>query len=105
MRDTSDFDIGDVARVEVELKNVDAVLADPTSLQVKVVKPDGTSETTDYVGPAPGSTELQRVSAGLYYINVVIDQSGTWHGKFWATGNNVASAEEFEFRVKRPTVT
>jgi len=72
---------------------VDGVLTDPTTITVKVQDPSGNEATYTYAGGT-----VTRHSTGLYYKDVLIDESGTWYYKYIGTGS-VSAAEERSFSV------
>lgn len=89
----SDYDTGDVARLEATFRDATGALAD-TTVVLTVKKPDGTTST-----PAVGSP----VSTGLYRVDVAIDQPGVWVYRFAGTGA-VTSVEEGRLYVRRSGV-
>lgn len=65
------------------------VAADPTAVELHILKPDGTEVT--YYYPVP--SEITKSSTGIYYKEIYSDQVGDWHYEFIGTGAVVAADE------------
>jgi len=103
------FDVGDVATLgnPTTAVNADAdpdweafldklnQAADPTTVTITVTKPDGTVTTYAY----NGTPALTRESIGRYWVDVALDQPGTWKWTFTGTGN-VATSQTYAFTVR-----
>lgn len=75
---------------------------DPTAVTLTIVKPSGAQLV--YGWPSAGADgTLTRESAGRFYTDVVIDQSGTWWFRLAGTGA-VTAASEGSLRVQRSRV-
>lgn len=83
------YDIGDVVKLTGTFRDVDGDLANPTTVTLTVLEPDGTTST-----PSASSS-----STGIYTATVTIDQSGTWRYRWEGTGD-VVTAEEGSFDVR-----
>lgn len=90
-----EYDKGDVVVCAVEF-TAGGGFVDPGALSFKVRKPDGTVTTYVYGVDA----QLVRESQGVYEVDVVADEEGTWQYRFEGTGAS-QSASEGEFYVKR----
>lgn len=75
---------GQVARVSVEILNIDNVLADPTSLIFKIKKPDGTVVI---------ESVTIKTSVGKYYFDLELAASGTYLFRWESSGNNKGAIE------------
>jgi hypothetical protein len=79
--------------------NVEGAPTDPTTVTLTIQKPDAT--TLVYTWPSAGPNGvLARESAGRFYRDVVIDQSGRWTQSMAGTGNVTAAAQS-RTRVSR----
>ena len=76
------FILGTKATVTCSFK-VAGVLTNPSSVQVRVLNPDGI-ETT----PTPGL-----ISTGIWGVDVVLDVEGEWQVRFQGTGAVQVAAE------------
>lgn len=85
--------VGDVAKVSVTF-TVDTVATDPATIELSVMKPDGTTTTYSYAG-----STVTKSGTGAFYKNVALDQEGTWYWRWKGTGNATA-ADEGEIAVK-----
>lgn len=85
------YDVGDRIRCRVSFTDLDQNPADPTTVVAKVKDPTGNTSTyTD---------QVVNDAVGSYYIDVTLDQSGTWWYRFEGTGA-VQAAEEQAFNVR-----
>jgi len=89
------FDIGDVARLKVDIK-VDDVLTDPTDLQVQVKEPDRTI-TTKTLLLDPG--DVIKDAVGQFHYDFTVTQTGK-HVYRWLASGTAVGAEERAFSVK-----
>lgn len=83
--------------------DLDGTATDPTAVLLMIVKPDGDALVYGWPSPAADGT-LTRESAGRFFADVDIDQSGTWRYRLEGTGAVVA-ASEGSLRVDRQRVT
>lgn len=93
MTTTPEFDIGDLPRLEVTFRDAAGALANPGSVALRILKPDGTVIT-----PTPTSDTI-----GVYYYDLSLDLSGWWTYRFIGSGANQASDEGRLF-VRKPLV-
>jgi hypothetical protein len=77
--------LGEVARLRASFtQGGDAV--DPTTATITVRKPDKTVEA--YTG-----SQLKKESTGVYRVDVVLDQAGTWRWRVDGTGRAQGAGE------------
>lgn len=88
-----EYDIGDVVKLAATFRDAAAQLADPSSVALRILKPDGTVVT-----PTP-----VRESLGLWSHDLSLDLSGWWTYRFIGSGANQASDEGRLF-VRKPLV-
>lgn len=93
---TTKYDIGDQPTITAEIRDIDHVLANPTSVVVRFVAPDMTL--------LDGGDALN-VAVGVWQWTFPqpLDQAGYWTVKFFATGSLVA-AESISINVAKSTV-
>lgn len=103
-------DIGDVERIgnysgasgAAAFATLAGTATDPTAVTLVVQKPDG--DRLVYGWPSAGADGLLvRESAGRFYADVAIDQSGMWSYRLAGTGA-VTAAAEGRVRVQRQRV-
>ncbi|MFO0293782.1 MAG: hypothetical protein ACK51F_10620 [Rhodospirillales bacterium] len=88
-----EHDIGDLVELRATFTDAAGVPANPTTVTVRVQKPDGTITTPS---AASGVT-------GTWTATISLDQSGWWGYVFIGAGAN-AAAEESRLFVRRPLV-
>lgn len=71
-----------------------AVYTDPTTVTLKVKDPSGNISTYTYA-----AGEITKESTGIYYKDVVLDESWTWKARYETTGP-VETAVEIEMQVE-----
>lgn len=81
------YDIGTKVRLYGTFKDLDNVLTNPTAVTAKHKDPSGNITTV-----SGGS--VTNVSPGVYYIDLTVDESGTWWYRFEGTGAVVAANEQ-----------
>lgn len=86
---------GDLVRVTGVFKDIAGTLIDPSTVQLKVTKPDGTTTTYAF----NGSPAVSKDSTGNYHVDASIDQVGRWYYTWISTGTGQA-AENGEFMVE-----
>ena len=93
------YDPGTCIRLSVVFE-VDGVETDPTTVSLKVRKPDGT--TTTYTYPAT----ITKDSAGRYHkdITPAAGEQGRWFYQCIGTGTAAATGER-SFRVREQVIT
>lgn len=84
---------GQKVRVSVAF-TVSDVATDPTTVTLKVGKPDGTVTSYTYA-----LAEVTKSATGNYYKDITTDQVGIWDFRYEGTGTCVA-VEELSFRVR-----
>ena len=94
MSDTT-FQVGDDVKCTAEFQTADDAAVDPDTVRFKVKNPSGTVTTLAYGTDAA----VIRDSTGNYHVIVDANQAGTWHYRFWSTGNGKA-ADESTFEVE-----
>ena len=88
------YDKGDTIRLKAEFK-VSSVYTDPTAVTLKVKNAAGVISTYTYA-----LAEITKLSTGIYYKDISINDDGIWFYKFEGTGT-VAAASEHKFEVRR----
>jgi uncharacterized protein YfaS (alpha-2-macroglobulin family) len=91
-----EFDLGDAPRAINKFRDFNGVLADPTTVMVKIRKPDGSIVTKPY----PTDTEIVKDSTGIYHVDLSTDMAGQWTIRWEGTGT-VKAAIEQRFTVRR----
>lgn len=87
------IDIGDAVRLSVVFKTLSTMVAlDPSTVVLKVEKPDGTEVQYQYL--TDGS--LIKDSVGNYHLDYVVTQGGMHYYK-WIGSGNMNAAEEGSF--------
>lgn len=94
------YDIGDRVRFKTTFSNAAGVADDPTGIVFKVRKPSGGVSSFTFGTGA----EIVRTATGEYHIEIVIDESGDWAGRWEATGA-IQAAEEFPFIGRKSVFT
>lgn len=92
----SRYDVGDLVRCSAAFTDSAGVAQDPAGVTFKQKDPSGNIATLTY--GVDGA--LVRASTGNYYVDVSIDEAGTWAFRFAGTGNGQAAAESV-FVVER----
>lgn len=93
------YDIGDKVRLGITFENGDTP-ADPTTGPVFEIKtPDAVITTYTY----PTDSEIVRSSAGVFYFDFVITDSGN-HFYRWSGEGLAHGAEEHQFVVREKKV-
>jgi hypothetical protein len=83
------YDVGDGVEVRSAFTNLAGAATDPTTITLKVRKPDATISTYTYA-----AAQLTRESAGVFVKSITLDTSGVWTYRFEGTGAVVAADEE-----------
>ena len=87
------FDVGDVIRLSAAFTS-DDVGVDPDGVVFRVLTPSRAESTWTY----NTDPEVIRSSPGNYYLELEIDEPGTWYYRIEGTGN-YQSADERQFLV------
>ena len=77
------YELGDLVRVSITFKNnaVPPVVADPTTVSLKVETPDGTETTYTYA-----AAQITRTSTGLFRKDIPTTAIGTWSFQWIGVG-------------------
>jgi hypothetical protein len=88
----NEYDIGDLVRIQGTFTDADSVAFDPDVVTAKYLDPSG--NTTTDASPTNSAT-------GVYYIDVPVDEYGTWYYRFEGktSGDALQGAEETIFVV------
>jgi hypothetical protein len=86
------------ALLKVQSLGVDV---DPTTVQLRIRKPDGTLVVGTY--GTPGPLTVQRTDAGDYFADYVADQAGRWE-RAWVTEGTYRGSTKRIFTVRDTTV-
>jgi hypothetical protein len=89
---TYSYNVGDLVRLQATFKDLASVLADPTTLTLKVKNPAGATTTYNY----PGT--IVRSSTGVFYYDYLVGASGTHYFNFAGAGAYTA-VDESSFEV------
>jgi len=74
---------GSLIQEKVTFKDfVTQLVIDPTTVICRVEKPDGTKTVYTYLSGA----DIVKVSTGIYYIWISLDQAGEWFVRFEGVG-------------------
>ncbi|MCH8172474.1 MAG: hypothetical protein IIA70_04105 [Proteobacteria bacterium] len=95
---TPSYDIGDTRRLQVTFKDIDLVVADPTTIDFKMLEPDGV--LTLYTVP---NANVIKASTGIYYVDWLFTKLGRHKAEFIGTGA-VAQVVPYENYIKRSNV-
>jgi hypothetical protein len=90
------YDVSDKIRVTMSFYLVDEdgnqVLMSPTNITLSIKKPDKTVTTYQ-------KTDLTEQETGIFYLEFVVDQVGTWHYRADSSGV-VNAGGESSFRAR-----
>ena len=96
------YDIGDVVRVTATFLSTGSTYTDPTEVTLRYSNPSSTVAASTWVYSS--STEITRLSAGIYYADIPCTGAGAYEYRFTSTGTSAASEEGF-FYVRARRVT
>lgn len=85
--------VGTTKRITASFRNIAGTLANPTSVVLTVLAPDGTTTT-----PTPVND-----SAGVYHYDVTLDQAGVWRWG-WDGDGTIDVASQGDVYVARSAV-
>ena len=90
------YTVGSLARIKLDVYDVDGALADSTAVSATLTKPDGTTADQDIV----------RESLGVYYFDYTIEMPGR-HTVYWLTAgfNTGATTDAFDAQSAVPVAT
>jgi len=98
---TSKYDIGDLVRITGTLADADGTAYDPAgTLTVSVKDPSG--NTTSYVYDV--DAEVVQDDTGIYYVDVSVDEAGTWFYQFHSGAGDGQAMDEGFFYVSTPAI-
>lgn len=84
-------DLGDLVRVSAVFSDVETSAAlDPGVVNLSVKTPAAVVTTYVY-GTDP---EIVKDSVGNYHADIDANEAGTWHYRWWSTGNGQAAEEQ-----------
>jgi hypothetical protein len=88
----SDYFNGRLVRCEANFRNPEDgyVLVDPDAITFKFKTPSGSTTIYQY----GTNNQLVREATGVYYVNVVASEAGTWSYRFEASGGFVGNNED-----------
>lgn len=92
------YDVGDVVRIFSNFKQ-GGVGVDPSTVTLKVTKPDATSQSYTYAGAT-----VTKDGVGQYHVDIAPSIKGTYQYRWSSTGTG-AAAEEMWFQVRPQKVT
>jgi hypothetical protein len=81
---------GNLVRVQVTFTDITGVVTDPTVVTAKIENPSKVITTYVYLATA----DIVRVSTGVYYIEVDLNQGGIWFYRFEGTGALKAASQD-----------
>ena len=86
----ANYDVGDLIRCQGTFTDTNGDAVDPTTVTFIVLDPSG-NETTHVYGT---DAEVVRSAAGVYHVDVSIDEGGQWAYRFSSTGTGQAAGEK-----------
>lgn len=93
------YDEGDTVRVSAQFRDPDDVLTDPGTIELRVLKADGTLQIYRYPTPDVGEGSIAHDGAGLFHVDYLANVPGaTW--RRWVSTGAVAGADEDYFYVE-----
>lgn len=84
------YDVGDLVRCTGTFTDADGTATDPDTVVFKVKDPS--ANTTSYTYDT--DAEVIKSATGVYYVDVDLDEAGTWWYRFEATGAGQSAAED-----------
>lgn len=78
----NNYDVGDLARITASFTDPGGAYVDPTEVYCTYTDPSGNSTTLHYGVDAA----LVKSAVGQYYVDVNVDESGTWMYHWYSTG-------------------
>lgn len=91
MTTVSVYGVGILVRIAVDFQDGDGNSADPTTVTLKLRKPDGVLQSETY---NPGN--IVKSSVGNYYFDVTVDVMGYWHYR-WEGDGTIEAVQEKSF--------
>ena len=77
----NEYHVGDLVHCKAVFTNLSGALIDPSTVILKVRKPDDTTASYIY-----GSSAMVHESQGIYSMDLAANLAGTWYYEFSATG-------------------
>lgn len=93
------YDIGDTVRFSVAFTNAAGAAADPTTISATVKDPSG--NTADYTYAL---ATVSKSATGSYYVDISIDEAGTWWCRWVSTGDPAQAAEQRAYTQRSAVV-
>lgn len=87
----NNYDVGDLARITAEFTDAGGADVDPTDVFCAYTDPSGNVTTLHYGVDAA----LVRSAAGHYYVDINVDEAGTWLYHWYSTGTGQASEYDY----------
>lgn len=85
------YDIGDLVRITGTFTNSAGVVIDPTTVLFKHKDPSGNKTTLTY----GVDSAVVRTSTGVYYVDLSVDEVGTWYYRWQSTGTGQSAGETY----------
>ena len=82
------YEIGDTLRLTATFTDGDDAAADPTTITLEILAPDGTKTTLTYA-----AADVTKSATGVYYYDLALDAAQTWEWRWIGTGT-VAQADQ-----------
>lgn len=84
--------LNEVFRFKVQVKDVNGVLTDPTSIKLTATEMTGETTMVD-------DQDMVRESEGVYYYDTTMSELGEWEFKVTATSAPLSQIEKFYLKV------
>ena len=81
----TDFMVGDVARLSVEITNISGALADPSTISLYVKPPSSSAESH--------TSDIVKHAVGKYHFDLPLDVAGSYGYRWQTTGANQGVSE------------
>ena len=81
--------VGSKVRLSAAFKNISDVNTDPSTVEVRILKPGGNVDRYTYA-----AGDVVRDGAGQYHIDIDITSDGTWWHRWEGKGTLIAAAED-----------
>ena len=94
------YDVGDLVRVAGAFADSDDDDIDPIVVTFKFTDPSANTISYTY----STDPELKKESQGHYYVDISIDEAGTWFYRWESTGAVGQAAEENHFVVRESQI-
>ena len=89
------FDKNDKPRLKAQFVSLGGALNDPSAVTFKHKDPSGNAATLTHA-----AGQITRESTGIYYLDLALDEVGTWYFRAEGTGTPQIAAEiAFEVRT------